>query len=69
MHCRAGRRYGAFVTFHRGKVTKARWGTFDVPQTPDDRLLRGAAAPLAGDGIPLGTGDEGRERTEITCTY
>ena len=39
-------------TLARAKVTKARWGTFDVPQTPDDRLLRGTAVPLAGEGIP-----------------
>ena len=43
-------------TFHRRKVPKGRWGTFDVPQTPDDHLLRGTAVPLAGEGIPPGDG-------------
>lgn len=45
------------VPFHRRKGTKGRWGTFDVPQTPDDRLLRGLRPPLAVEGIPPGTWD------------
>ena len=38
------------------KVPTGRWGTFDVPQAPDDHLLRGTAVPLAGEGIPPGDG-------------
>ena len=50
-------------TFHRRKVPKDRWGTFDVPQTPDDHLLRGTAVPLAGEGIP--PEDEGFKQIPI----
>ena len=49
-------RDGEDVPFHRRKGTKGRWGTFDVPQTPDDRLLRGAAAPWPWRAYPRGRG-------------
>ena len=52
LHRRTGD--GKDVPFHRRKGTKGRWGTFDVPQTPDDRLLRGLRPPGRGGHTPRG---------------
>ena len=69
---------GEDVPFHRRKGTKGRWGTFDVPQTPDDRLLRGLRPPgrgghTHGDGGsyaeagPSGAVPVGGEQSETTA--